>query len=111
MGVSVTEVSSATGVQPEQRTDRQPPYNVVLVDDDDHTYGYVIRMLRQLFGHSRERAYELAVEVDTEGRAILLTTTLEHAELKRDQIHAYGADALLKRSKGSMAAEIEPVCG
>jgi hypothetical protein len=30
--------------------------------------------------------------VDTTGRVIVLTTSLEHAELKRDQIHAFGPD-------------------
>jgi ATP-dependent Clp protease adaptor protein ClpS len=34
---------------------------------------------------------------------------MEHAELKRDQIHAYGKDTLLDRCKGSMSASIEPV--
>jgi ATP-dependent Clp protease adaptor protein ClpS len=87
---------------------RQPRYNVVLWDDDDHTYEYVIRMLGQLFAHPLERAYQMAVEVDTQGRVIVLTTTLEHAELKRDQIHAFGKDAQLTRSKGSMKATIEP---
>jgi ATP-dependent Clp protease adaptor protein ClpS len=46
--------------------------------------------------------------VHTKGRAIVLTTTKEHAELKRDQIHAFGPDPLLPRSKGSMSAIIEP---
>lgn len=27
-----------------------PPYNVVLLDDNDHTYEYVIEMLRAVFG-------------------------------------------------------------
>jgi ATP-dependent Clp protease adaptor protein ClpS len=43
------------------------------------------------------------------GRVIVCTTTLEHAELKRDQIHAFGPDPLLSRSRGSMSAIIEPV--
>ena len=32
----------------------------------------------------------------------MLTTAREHAELKRDQIHAYGKDALIAACKGSM---------
>lgn len=88
---------------------KQPRYNVILLDDDDHSYEYVIHMMQDLFGHSMERGYELAVEVDTSGRAICLTTTMEHAELKRDQIHAYGKDDLIARCKGSMSATIEPV--
>ncbi len=53
------------------------------------------------------KGYEVAKEVDTVGRAVCLTTTLEHAELKRDQIHAYGKDTLIARCQGSMSASIE----
>ncbi|MGQ9503922.1 MAG: ATP-dependent Clp protease adaptor ClpS [Thermogutta sp.] len=85
-----------------------PRYNVVLWDDDDHTYEYVIRMLMQLFGHPFEKAYQMAKEVDLSGRCIVLTTTKEHAELKRDQIHAFGRDPLIDECRGSMTATIEP---
>jgi ATP-dependent Clp protease adaptor protein ClpS len=90
---------------------RQPPYNVILLDDNDHSYAYVITMLQKLFGHPVEKGYELAKEVDTRGRAIVLTTTREHAELKRDQIHAYGKDDLIDGCAGSMSATIEPIEG
>ena len=92
----------------EVKIKRQPPYNVVLLDDDDHTYEYVIEMLKVIFGYPPEKGYLLAKEVDTTGRVIVLTTSFEHAELKRDQIHAYGKDRLLERSAGSMTAIIEP---
>ena len=95
--------------QEEQKTKRQPPYNVVLLNDDDHTFEYVIAMLQQLFGYPREKGYQMAYEVHTKGRVIVMTTTLEHAELKRDQIHAFGPDPLSSRDcKGSMSAVIEP---
>ena len=85
-----------------------PPYHVILLNDDDHTYEYVIRMLAELFGHGQEKAFLMAKEVDNSGRVIVDTTTKERAELKRDQIHAFGADPLLARSQGSMSATIEP---
>ncbi|HID76469.1 MAG TPA: ATP-dependent Clp protease adaptor ClpS [Planctomycetaceae bacterium] len=88
---------------------RQPRYNVVLWDDDDHTYAYVITMLMQLFGYPPEKGYQMACEVDTRGRVVVLTTTKEHAELKRDQIHAFGKDDMIEGCKGSMTATIEPV--
>lgn len=89
---------------------QQPRYHVILWDDPDHTFDYVIMMTQQLFGVTLERAMQLAKEVDTAGRAVCLTTTKEHAELKRDQIHAYGKDPLLARCSGSMTASIEPEC-
>ncbi len=93
------------------RPKRQPRYNVILWNDDDHSYAYVIVMLTEVFGHPPEKGYQLAKEVDTTGRVIVLTTTKEHAELKRDQIHAYGKDALIDNCQGSMWATIEPVPG
>jgi ATP-dependent Clp protease adaptor protein ClpS len=39
---------------------------------------------------------------------IVETTTRERAELKQEQIHAYGPDSRIPRCKGSMSAVIEP---
>ena len=88
-----------------------PRFNVVLMDDDDHTYDYVIEMLRGVFGHPTERGFQLAQQVDEHGRAIVLTTHKELAELKRDQIMAYGSDFRIAACKGSMSATIEPAEG
>ena len=89
----------------------EPLYNVVLLDDDDHTYEYVIEMLVKIFGHAVADAYGMAVEVDTTGRVIADSTHLERAELKRDQIMNFGCDPLLRSSHGSMRATIEPQQG
>ena len=103
---------SATVPTPKEKTHEkvktQPPYNVILLNDDDHTFEYVILMLQKLFGHPPEKGYQMAVEVHTKGRVVVDTTTMERAELKRDQIHAYGPDPRIPRCQGSMSAEIEP---
>lgn len=106
MSDTVTLPEKATEEQ--TRTRRQPPYHVILLNDDDHTFDYVIRMLKELFNHPFETGYKMAKEVHEKGRVIVCTTSMERAELKRDQIHAYGKDPLLPRCKGSMSAEIEP---
>lgn len=85
-----------------------PSWHVVLLNDDDHTYDYVIEMLVALFGHRVEDAYALACEVDARGRVIVDTTSRERAELKQEQIHAYGRDWRIPRCQGSMSAVIEP---
>ncbi len=95
----------------ERKTQEQPPYNVVLLDDDFHSFEYVVRMLKTLFGHPPQRGYRMAVEVHNTGRVIVATMNLELAELKRDQIHAFGPDPLIPRCKGSMSAIIEPAPG
>ncbi|HWE95911.1 MAG TPA: ATP-dependent Clp protease adaptor ClpS [Tepidisphaeraceae bacterium] len=91
-----------------EKPNQLPPYNVVLMNDDDHTYDYVIQMLRSVFGYPDERGYQLAKVVDEAGRAIVLTTHKELAELKREQIQSFGTDHRITACKGSMSAIIEP---
>ncbi len=88
---------------------RQPRYSVILWDDQFHTPDYVVAMLQKLFGHPVPKGVQIAEEVNNRGRAIVLTTTKEHAELKRDQIHAFGKDQNVAACQGSMSASIEPV--
>lgn len=83
------------------------PWNVILLDDDDHTYEYVIEMLGRLFGHSWSTAWRMAREVDGSGRVVVWSGEREVAEFKQARIHAYGADQRLARSAGSMSAVLE----
>jgi len=102
------EGTTTVAPQKQQNAQRQPRYNVLLWDSDDHTFEYVETMLRELFGHKKEQCLKIAEQVDVDGKAVVLTTTREHAELKCDQIHAYGKDGV-EGSKGSMWSTIEPV--
>jgi len=85
-----------------------PLFRVVLLDDNDHTYDYVIEMLQKIFIFTLEQAYKHAEEVDHRGRTVLITCELPEAEYARDQIHGYGPDWRMPRSQGSMSAVVEP---
>ena len=108
--------STATSVAPSKSAEQtkkrppkqMPPFHVVLLNDDDHSYEYVIKMLKSIFGHPDEEGFRLADEVDKQGRAIVFTTHKELAELKRDQIHAFGRDDTVATCQGSMSAIVEP---
>jgi ATP-dependent Clp protease adaptor protein ClpS len=67
-------------VMEERREKFVPLYHVVLLDDDDHTYDYVVEMLQQLFMLSEAQAFRHAVEVDTNGRTVVITCELPQAE-------------------------------
>jgi len=88
-----------------------PLYNVVLLDDNAHTYAYVIEMLEKLFCFSESDALAHAREVDLTGRTVVITCELPEAEFARDQIRNYGPDWRLPESKGSMSAIVEPAAG
>jgi len=93
---------------PKKKPGRLPPYNVVLLDDNDHTYEYVVEMLKVLFAYPEEKGFLLADAVNITGRVIVFTGHKEMAELKCEQIHSYGTDTRVATCKGSMSAYIEP---
>jgi ATP-dependent Clp protease adaptor protein ClpS len=89
--------------------DRESPlFNVVLLDDDEHSYEYVIEMLCQLFLMTPQQAYQNACEVDATGRTIVFTAEEDPAHFAQRQIHGYGADWRMAKSKGPMSAIVEP---
>ena len=99
---------ASPGTRQENLSQQAPLYNVVLLDDSEHTYDYVVEMLEKLFALSEADAWNHAVEVDNTGRTIVITCELPAAEFGRDQIHAFGADWRMPNSKGSMSAIVEP---
>jgi ATP-dependent Clp protease adaptor protein ClpS len=104
----MTKTVAPPEVEKETLDALEPLYNVVLLDDDEHTYDYVIEMLQRLFLLSETDAFRRAVEVDTAGRTVVITCGLGEAEFGRDQIHAYGPDWRMPKCKGSMKAVVEP---
>jgi ATP-dependent Clp protease adaptor protein ClpS len=108
----MVETTRRSSVVPEldDRTERgrEPLYHVVILNDDEHTYEYVIEMLQAAVGLSEAQALARTVEADTSGSSIVSTCSLEEAEIRRDRIHGYGPDPRMPRSRGSVAALIEP---
>lgn len=97
-----------TGLARRNATKRQPPYHVILLNDEEHTFEYVIELLAKLFGHPRTKGEALAWAIHSQGRAVVLTTHKELAELKREQVLAYGPDPRMAISKGPLGCYIEP---
>ncbi|HKS90445.1 MAG TPA: ATP-dependent Clp protease adaptor ClpS [Tepidiformaceae bacterium] len=85
------------------------PYHLILLDDDQHTYQYVIQMLNAIFGYPRDKGFAIACMVDKQGQAIVMTGPRDEVSLKQQLIHAYGADPYMEHSMGSMSAIMEPV--
>lgn len=88
-------------------TKKLPPYNVVILNDEEHTFEYVIDLLTKLFSHSLSTAETLTWRIHNTGRAIVYTTHKEKAELKRDQVLGWGPDPRMSISKGSLQCYIE----
>ena len=87
---------------------KQPMYRVILWNDDDHTFEYVIRMMEKIFHYDIPKGMEIAVRVHTHGKVDVAIVSQEVAELRRDQIRGFGPDELVKGCCTSMFATIEP---
>ena len=88
---------------------QEPNYHVIIWNDEEHSYEYVIDLLTTLFAHTVEKAYQITVEVDKAGKGIAWTCHKELAELKVEQIMGFGADPRMpKESKGAIRATMEP---
>jgi ATP-dependent Clp protease adaptor protein ClpS len=109
MSGSTTISKPVEGIEEQVRF--APLYNLILLDDDDHSYEYVILMLVALFGVTVAQAYQYALEVDNTGRVIIKSGAKEPIELKQEQIHGFGPDPSIKRCSGSMTAIIEAAPG
>jgi ATP-dependent Clp protease adaptor protein ClpS len=77
---------------PATRPKRQPPYGVIVLNDDKHTFPYVIEVLQKTFGYALPRAFKLTLQVHVSGRALVWSGPLETAEFKRDRIIGFGPD-------------------
>lgn len=91
------------------QTRRQPPYAVVLHNDDLNGFAFVVGVLRVVFGYEVERCVELTLEAHETGRSVVWVGPLEVAELKADQIHSCGPDPAAK-DKGAqpLGVTVEP---
>jgi ATP-dependent Clp protease adaptor protein ClpS len=56
------------------------PWNVILYNDDNHSFEAVILQVQKAAGVSLERAYEITMEAHSKGRAICYTGPLERCE-------------------------------
>jgi ATP-dependent Clp protease adaptor protein ClpS len=97
-------------------TDRKPkllpPYAVIVLNDDAHTFQYVVETFTKVFGYQPEKAFQLTAEIHRNGRGIVWSGPKEVAELKCDQIRSAGTDFYANPLvKSPLGVLIEPLPG
>jgi ATP-dependent Clp protease adaptor protein ClpS len=91
---------------------RLPPYAVVVLNDQQHTFPYVIETFMKVFGYSQQKSTLLAISIHCHGRGIVWSGSKEVAELKRDQIRSAGRDFHASgKVDFPLGVEIEPLPG
>ncbi len=114
----MTSTTPIPGTLPEFETDtttqtrRQPPYAVILYNDDINTMEFVVFVLRKVFGYEIEKCVELMMEAHETGRSVVWVGALEVAELKADQVRSCGPDPA-RRDKGAqpLGVSVDPMPG
>ncbi len=104
-GEASPERRGETSVDTLTKTDA--PFKVVLFNDEEHTYDYVVEMLTHVCKLSRENAFRCAVEVDLTGRTVVYYGSRADCAGVCSQVLAYGPDHRLPQSMGSMNAEVQ----
>lgn len=104
-----TETLPEEATEAEAKTEQslEPLYQIILFDDDDHSYPYVTEMLCNIFGMDLEQAYSITYEVDYCGQAVVKTCPYEEAVAGKDAIIHYGPDPSIEKCKGSMYAIVQ----
>ncbi len=94
------------------RTRRLPPYNVILENDDHHSFEFVVEVLRKALGCDEQRAFVLTNQAHTSGRAVVWTGSKEVAELKLEQMQTFHEIRASDGAKlGPLSCSIEPAPG
>ena len=94
-----TLTDEATDLAADLRTLPQRPYQVVVWNDPVNLMSYVSWVFRSYFGHSKERAEHLMMQVHTEGKAIVASGAREEAERDVTAMHNYGLQATLEATE------------
>lgn len=65
-----------------------PRYKIIMHNDNITTMHFVVAILRAVFNKAEEEAFQIMLEIHNKDRALVGIYALEHAELKRDQVHS-----------------------
>jgi ATP-dependent Clp protease adaptor protein ClpS len=113
---ATTESQPETIVRPTTRrraksnAKRQPPYAVVLHNDDVNGMDHVVGALRKVFNYNLMKAVGLMFQAHQTGRSIVWTGALELAELKADQLRSCGPDPNMRdRGACQLGVTVEPL--
>ena len=97
--MSLTLLSKETEHVHQPVQDFFPPYSVILHNDDHHTMDFVVAsLLKSVSRLTTEEAISVMLETHNQGRAVVITCPLEHAELYRSRIRSFGLVATIEKS-------------
>lgn len=110
--MSASDHVTATIAEPVEKeeigTRRLPRYNVIIENDEYHSFEFVVDVLQKALHCTLESAFQLTEQAHTEGRAIVWSGSKEVAELKAEQIQSFHEIHRSGRQLGPLTVYIEP---
>jgi ATP-dependent Clp protease adaptor protein ClpS len=88
-----------------------PRFHLILMNDNMHSYEYVIDLLRQEFGLPFGKALALTRAIDANGRGVVFTGTRAEVDLKLERVLAAGPAPALPTSTGPLRVLVEDAEG
>jgi len=97
MTSQTTAMPQAPVIEPDTEESTDLTWKVVVWNDPVNLFDYVIWVLRELFGHSKQKAETLTSQIHHEGRAIVSDGPREQAEMDCYRLHRHGLWATLEK--------------
>ena len=80
-------------LEPSKPKLKKPPmYKVILINDDFTTMEFVVHVLEAIFGHNRENATRIMLNVHKSGKGVCGIYTKDVAETKVTQVNSYSRE-------------------
>jgi len=81
----------------DETVETDTPWVVIVWNDPINLMSYVVMVLQKLFGHSREKATKLMLDVHEKGRAVVSAGSREKSELDVFRLHEHGLWATMQK--------------
>lgn len=98
--MSTPTIDRDTRIDADLSAQASPPWQTVVWDDPVNLMSYVVRVFRDYFGYSTERATRLMLAVHNSGHAVVAEGAREQMELHAAVLHDYGLWATVRQADG-----------
>ena len=95
----MTNPATETERVPESLREIQPPYSVILHNDDSHSMDFVVgALLKSVERLTTDEATAVMFEAHYRGQSVVVTCALERAELFRDRLRSFTLGVTIEKA-------------
>ncbi len=87
-----TDTKEGFGLEVEEKLEKPSMYKVILLNDDFTPMDFVIQVLKKIFRKDDAAAYDIMLQVHTQGSGIAGIYSFEIAEMKSAQVNSYSKE-------------------